>query len=154
VPTPGYGRQALQAWSAPTRDSIAARSIAVPTDKRDRHLRDQRLLIPFVAHGPLPGFERPRRWTSPVCFGAPTHRDGTSFQTRSTGDAGPGRTIGFQPVGRWTWSSRKIVNHRPRYFKTIRCPMRLPRRGYFPQPWVAASAATLGYGPKNPTCTL
>ena len=38
--------------------------------------------------------------------------------------------------------------------KTIRCPNRLPRRGYFPQPRVAASAATLGDGPATTACTL
>ena len=37
---------------------------------------------------------------------------------------------------------------------TIRCPNRLPRRGYFPQPRVAASAATLGDRPTTTTCTL
>jgi hypothetical protein len=38
--------------------------------------------------------------------------------------------------------------------KTIRCPNRLPRRGYFPQPRVAASAATLGDGSATTACTL
>ena len=37
---------------------------------------------------------------------------------------------------------------------TIRCPNRLPRRGYFPQPRVAASAATLGDRPTNTPRTL
>ena len=87
-----------------------------------------------------------RRWASSICLTTRFHVCGTSFQTRSTVTLGLVVLLGGV-VGHGDARPVAVAqNHPP--------TNRLPRRGDFPQPRVAASAATLGDRPTNMPRTL